>query len=589
MTSKCLDDNRLAAYAEGRLTRAEAEAATRHLAGCESCRTLATTLRALDDANGLDATAPTRPTLPRGRTVPLAPADSSARMDETALANHLAASSNTPHHLLGAPEGPLRRGMNVGRYIVLDLLGAGGMGAVYAAYDPHLDRRVAVKVLRYDAEASASDESRARLLREAQAMARLSHPNVLAVHDVGTHGDDIFIAIDLVEGEDLGEWLRASARTAGEILAVFVSAGRGLAAAHEAGLVHRDVKPANVLIGRDGSVRVADFGLVSPAGHSAPSSRGGPGDELTERESLAAWSGVRAPSQSLTVAGALLGTPAYMSPEQHRGEAATSASDQFSFCAALYEALAGVRPFAGETLADLQAAVFAGRMQAPLKEPGVRARVWAAVLKGLAKDPKDRHESMTALLTELAPRHGFDLGRAASFRRKLSWWFSGALLALHVGLGLLQHLGVHTVRPVDYLLATLALAAASAPFGRRLAPDAPTRRLLLVLGVLLTGQVATYSFCAFVLELPLATTLAVTLFQLGASIAIKTLTMEERIVWTAAVSLAAGGASALWPSAVFELVGVAYATFFLAAGSLRFEDGPGRDEGAPRTGTTAPP
>ena len=141
-------------------------------------------------------------------------------------------------------------------------------------------------------------------------------------------------------------------------------------------------------------------------------------------------------------------------------------------------------------------------------------------------------------------------------------------------MGLCQHLGLHTIRPIEYLLATFAIALATIPFGRRLGPDAPTRKLLLVLGVLLGGQVATFVLGTFALGLPLATTLALTLAQLGASIAIKTLTMEERIVWTAAVALLASGAAALWPSATFELVGVAYTTFFIAAGNLRFEEGP---------------
>lgn len=163
------------------------------------------------------------------------------------------------------PVEPLARGSTIGRYLVLDVLGAGGMGVVYTAFDPQLDRKVAVKVVRHRRRAERDSDGPARMLREAQAIARISHPNVVAVHDVGTLDDQVFIAMELVAGDTLTTWLRSTARTVPQILDVLVQAGRGLAAAHDSGLVHRDVKPDNVLVGRDGRARVVDFGLVREA------------------------------------------------------------------------------------------------------------------------------------------------------------------------------------------------------------------------------------------------------------------------------------------------------------------------------------
>jgi len=166
---------------------------------------------------------------------------------------------------------PLARGASIGRYVVLSLVGRGGMGDVYAAYDPELDRKVAVKLLRVKPGNGVSlTEGRQRTLREAQAIARLSHPNVVVVFDVGTFEDKVFIAMEFVEGNTLAYWSEAQPRTWQEILKVFVSAGRGLEAAHEKGLVHRDFKPDNVMIGRDGQVRVMDFGLVQLSGERGP-------------------------------------------------------------------------------------------------------------------------------------------------------------------------------------------------------------------------------------------------------------------------------------------------------------------------------
>src|ERR1043165_8489207 len=171
-----------------------------------------------------------------------------------------------------APAGnrPARRGKQIDRYVVLEVLGAGAMGIVYTAFDPQLDRKIALKMLAGDSADADNTEKRARMMREAQAMARAFHPNVVHVHDVGTLQDQIFVAMEFVQGQSLTQWLQSEKRSWRDVLRVFIRAGRGLAAAHAAGLVHRDFKPDNVMVGPDGNARVTDFGMVSwPGGPNA--------------------------------------------------------------------------------------------------------------------------------------------------------------------------------------------------------------------------------------------------------------------------------------------------------------------------------
>jgi serine/threonine protein kinase/tetratricopeptide (TPR) repeat protein len=293
----------------------------------------------------------------------------------------------------------LGRGTPLDRYVVLDPLGEGGMGMVYAAYDSVLDRKVALKLLPPDDLEGGPDVSsgRARLLREAQAMARLSHPNVVAVYDVYQHGAQVFMAMELVEGQTLLQWQQEKPRTWREILTAFLAAGRGLAAAHAAGLVHRDFKPTNVLVGKDGRVRVTDFGLARE--HHAPP------EPVSVEAAPSPDTGPVKPHSllelELTQRGAVMGTPAYMAPEQFRGATADARGDQFSFAVSLWEALYGERPFEGATPSERRENVLAGRIKPPPAYSKVPPWVNRALLRALSTAPEARYPSLDALLSIL--------------------------------------------------------------------------------------------------------------------------------------------------------------------------------------------
>jgi serine/threonine protein kinase/tetratricopeptide (TPR) repeat protein len=384
---------------------------------------------------------------------------------------------------------PLRVGERVERYTVLERLGAGGMGVVYAAYDPTLDRKVALKVLHTTSRDSAA-QARARLEREARALARLHHPNVVTVYEIGMVAGHVFLAMELVEGRSLAEWHSTpEARDWRRVIEIYLAAGRGLAAAHAAGLVHRDFKPANVLLGSDGRVVVTDFGLArltsgatplqdaasvpssaawgmsladlrsdaesahprdptdspdSPAAPDSPDSPAAPAaspDSLADTGAASPLAGDVSPGDSharveqrqaprdahaddadeglegtwelpalagselaidqLTRTGMVLGTPAYMAPEQHNSEAVDARTDQFSFCVSLHESLYGMRPFAGATPDALRDAIRAGRVADPPRRSAVPQRVRRVLLRGLRADPDQRYPRMHALLGAL--------------------------------------------------------------------------------------------------------------------------------------------------------------------------------------------
>jgi eukaryotic-like serine/threonine-protein kinase len=289
----------------------------------------------------------------------------------------------------------LARGSTIGRYLVLEVIGTGGMGVVYSAYDPELDRKVALKLVRQAGRDLQHSGGRARMLREAQAIARLSHPNVVAVHDVGTAVDnELFIAMELVEGGTLRQWLTESARSTAEIVDMFVQAGRGLAAAHRAGLIHRDFKPDNVLVDKDGRARVVDFGLVRAADATeeiqttSPSARVKPSSPALSLE--------------LTQVGAVMGTAMYIAPEQLDEGHSDARSDQYSFCIALHEALSGANPFAGEDFETVRENVLAGSLTEIPSSRKVPAHVRAVLRRGTQRKPTERFPSMDALLAVLS-------------------------------------------------------------------------------------------------------------------------------------------------------------------------------------------
>lgn len=285
---------------------------------------------------------------------------------------------------------PLGPGDMIGRYVVQARIGAGGMGEVYRALDPGLDRMVAIKLV-HGRAAGEEDRQRA-LVDEAQALARLSHPNVVQVYDAGTHEGRVFVAMELVEGRTLQHWLHSAHAQSGagpdwrEVIDVFIGAGRGLVAAHAAGIVHGDFKPTNVMIGSDGRARVFDFGLARPVV-----------DASTLATDRSLESGPAGPI--------VRGTPAFMAPEQMTGDALTPATDQFAFCVALHHALWRTAPFAGNTLDELQRNVQSGAFHV-VEDRSLPAGLRQIVARGLAVDPAARHPSMTALLVALTRLRG---------------------------------------------------------------------------------------------------------------------------------------------------------------------------------------
>jgi len=289
------------------------------------------------------------------------------------------------------------------RYTVLSPLGTGGMAVVMAAYDARLDRRVALKLLHPETaqDGKTLGDRSTRMLREAHAMARVSHPNVVSVFDAGQLEDgQLFIAMEIVEGQTLRHWCRAPGRTWREVLRAYLEAGRGLAAAHAVGIIHRDFKPNNVLVGTDGRIKVSDFGVARLGNLSwTPTSSSSSSQE--EDEALSS-TGEDSGKRALTQTGALMGTPRYMAPELWAGRPADERTDLYSFCTALYEGLYRQRPFPNLKLKELVAMKAAGRWLPPPARTEVPAWVTRAVLHGLSPAPEDRPPSLEALLAALA-------------------------------------------------------------------------------------------------------------------------------------------------------------------------------------------
>jgi eukaryotic-like serine/threonine-protein kinase len=360
---QCLADETLFAFVLGQLAPESVADVESHLSECDECRSVVA-----ETAQSLTTAEPTR----------------------------------------SSGDGPPR----IGRYDLLGLLGAGAYGVVYRAFDPDLRRAVALKVLRPD-EHSDDPLRRERMVREAQAMAQLSHPNVVAVYDVGVHADTIYIVMEYVAGGTARDYLTGESRSVAEVLGIYLQAGRGLAAAHAKGLVHRDFKPENVLVGGDGQVRVTDFGLarIAGGGSTAP---------------------LRADAQQpveLSTTKGVIGTPGYVSPEQFAGAAADARSDQFSFCVALFSGLYRRHPFgaeAGLSLEELSVRVRLGAIE-DMPEAMRIPKVHPLLLRGLDPDPEERLPHMDALLASLE----------ATLVPPARWKRPALGAALLVGLGLL--------------------------------------------------------------------------------------------------------------------------------------------------------
>ena len=351
----CPAENTWLGYLAGHLDDPSFVAVESHLDGCPSCQLLYAGLARRDGA-GTPAIGGARPgavpgaVLSAGRALDLAP------------------------------------GTRVGRYLILGPLGSGGMGVVYRAFDPELDRPIALKLVGLAGLGPGAEQAGVRLQREARTLARLSHPNVVTVHDVGSFEDHVFVAMEFVAGATLRSWLGARQRRPREVIAVFLAAGAGLAAAHRLGIVHRDFKPENVMVSDDGRVRVLDFGLA----RSVASAVSHAGARRSAEAAAAHW----------TLDGAIVGTPAYMAPEQDAGEKIDARTDQYSFCAAIYEALYGRLPHAGDTYVEMADKRRVGVVETPAIR-GVSGRVRRALSTGLRVEPAERHRDMDALLAEL--------------------------------------------------------------------------------------------------------------------------------------------------------------------------------------------
>jgi tetratricopeptide (TPR) repeat protein len=414
----CPDEEILLAFLDGRLSSQRVSEVDAHLSGCADC----------------------------GRVV--------AEVAPVLLA--AAGGGGAPPSATGAPT-TFARGASVGRYLLLDLVGRSELAEVYAAYDPELDRKVAVKLLHEAARPESAERARARLLRAVKALGRLSHPNVVAVHEAGTIGERVFIAMDFVEGSTVDDWLRQSPRTWRDVRAVFLAAGRGLEAAHEAGIVHRNFGPRAVRVSAGGAVRVLDLELGSEAGGAASATRLG-----------SVGSGPA--TLALTSTDSSVGTPAhlapYLAPEQLRGERVDARTDQFGFCVALYEALHGERPFPSALVPALLEAMSAGQVRAPAKKSAVPAWLREVVLRGLRPDPRERWPSMTELLVAL--------GRDPQRRRRRA--LVGAVVAaLLVGGGVSAARALRRADPALCVGAGARLAGVWEPLAASGAPASPRR------------------------------------------------------------------------------------------------------------------
>jgi serine/threonine protein kinase len=467
-------------------------------------------------------------------------------------------------------------GARIGRFAVLRELGAGGMGVVYAAYDEELDRKIALKLLRPGRDNSARNQT--RMQREARAMATLSHPNVVQVYEVGRFEDQLFLAMEFVQGKTLAVWLKDQPRTWQQKLDVLVQAGQGLHAAHEAGVVHGDFKPDNILIDPADKARVLDFGL---------SRRVDPADSAARNPRIPDEAGVSlitTPNQSprpreleepARSSARIAGTPAYMAPEQHRQHPADQRSDQFAFCVTLHLALYGRHPFAGDSLLALVLNVCEGKLHPPDPGHDIPAGVYAAIARGLSVEPEQRWPTMADLLVALERGSGrahdpeFDLSVARRQRIVLS----GAIAVSAIGVTVMfvltspseDHLptagmSVAAAVVVNAVLLTLLFA-----FRRALLKNTINRRVMAWL-VVSSLSILIHRLAALGIDISVTATLVNDLLILSVVAIMAAVTVERWIAWAGLLMFAACLTITLAPAAApFVLVAATLGVFALAA------------------------
>lgn len=432
----------------------------------------------------------------------------------------------------------------LGHFVLMQKLGAGGMGTVYAAYDDRLDRRVAIKLLHVSA---ANQLQWQIILREAKALARVSHPNVVAIYEVGEASGQAYLAMEFVDGITLAAWQNQSRRSWQELLSIYLQAGQGLLAAHQAKLVHRDFKPNNVLVGTDGRARVVDFGLARVGILNEPAAaavQGGlPGDPV---------------DSDLTGDGVLSGTPGYMSPEQYLGGKVDSRSDQWSFSAALYEALYGRLPFGGNTVEEVAANVLCNRPELPAAS-AVPIEVYHILARGLATQPEQRFPSMAELLQALAHEQGDSPAGAAMARRRALI----PIVSLGVGLSALAQVravngGTPIAQAAVSSLILLGIGTVLCWVLRRaLLRNAFHRRLVIIL-MTTTVQNLVQRLIALRLGMAMYNLFPLEMVVWAGSITLIASSLLPALRWLPGILLAAAGAAVLLPRSAVMVLGLAY-------------------------------
>lgn len=522
----------------------------------------------------------------------------------------IAHDSQTLPHSLTASTTAIKP-MTLGRFVLLHRLGQGGMGVVYAAYDPQLDRQVALKLLR-PSQRSDSGQQQARMLREAQALARLAHAHVVPIYDVGVIDEQVFLVMAYIPGQDLDQWVASDNRSWEQIVDVYCQAGRGLAAAHAAGIIHRDFKPANARISPDGLVKVLDFGLARGHGHNPAESNTEPTSRVSQQErfdthtsspeqvispydatiipnespeSAADLSGdFRPPNSSgepgtrlsphssgnlnhaLTEVGALVGTPAYMPPEQYAGSHIGPAADQFSLCVAMYTALYGQHPFSGKTLAEVQAEIRIGRVRQPATTESRNKHavndqnqsdmqpmppwVFQALRRGLNAEPDERYPSMEELVRAFRSDTARDL--RSTRRAGIMFMSAAGVMSTIVALGMFLDSPNLYAKPLTLamcmlpagmmVLSVLTLIV----FRRSLLANRTTQKLLSL--VLMTmGLMTVMRFTGWHLGVMVSAAIVSEMFMMASTMAISALLFLPRFWYGTAIGLLTALGVTLWP------------------------------------------